>query len=393
MNGFTAFCISCLLSYAAMAPSVAQAGKREDLRRAEAELERSKQEQEELAVKTGDAEDSLTDTKRKLVKVTKALRKKETEAVVTERKLQDLTQQITQKNETLAAEKTRLQAMVDASVRLSRMQPEALVMMPEIGEQTVTAARAMRIMAGSMQTLSQQLAADLKQLEALKKAAQQRRDELEKLTAELRHERDAMKALTKERAELYARTNEEYKAAARRVKNLASEAQDLKALVAALEKELQEKPKREQKKTGGKTISPSMAKVNAQRGKLRSFASAKGDIRAPAAGTLQKTYGSGGSKGITILTTSGASVMAPYDGEVVYTGNFMNYGRMVILKHADNFHSLVAGLSNISISTGEFLLEGEPIGAMGSEENHRKLYVELRKDNHPVNPASWIAGL
>jgi septal ring factor EnvC (AmiA/AmiB activator) len=53
---------------------------------------------------------------------------------------------------------------------------------------------------------------------------------------------------------------------------------------------------------------------------------------------------------------------------------------------------LLAGLARIDVKTGEFLLEGEPIGVMGSGDNAR-LYVELRRNNQSFNPAGWIRGL
>jgi septal ring factor EnvC (AmiA/AmiB activator) len=37
------------------------------------------------------------------------------------------------------------------------------------------------------------------------------------------------------------------------------------------------------------------------------------------------------------------------------------------------------------------LLTGEPIGTM-PETAGAKLYVEIRKDRQPINPAPWIAG-
>jgi septal ring factor EnvC (AmiA/AmiB activator) len=38
-------------------------------------------------------------------------------------------------------------------------------------------------------------------------------------------------------------------------------------------------------------------------------------------------------------------------------------------------------------------LEGEPIGAMGDNDAGNRLYVELRRNNQPTDPAPWIRGL
>ncbi|MBV8938416.1 MAG: peptidoglycan DD-metalloendopeptidase family protein [Alphaproteobacteria bacterium] len=99
------------------------------------------------------------------------------------------------------------------------------------------------------------------------------------------------------------------------------------------------------------------------------------------------------SKGVTFETREAAQVVSPFDGEVVFTGPFLDYGKMVILRHRDDFHTLLAGLARIDVSVGQFLLEGEPIGAMGNASSSRDLYLELRQLNQPVDPAGWISGL
>ena len=53
--------------------------------------------------------------------------------------------------------------------------------------------------------------------------------------------------------------------------------------------------------------------------------------------------------------------------------------------------SLLAGLGVIDCEPGQMLLAGEPVGTMPDSSN-AKLYVEIRKDRHPINPAPWIAG-
>ena len=132
------------------------------------------------------------------------------------------------------------------------------------------------------------------------------------------------------------------------------------------------------------------------KGKMRPFRSAKGKLNAPAAGKVVGRYNAKSSdelsKGMTIETLGGASVGAPYDGKVAYAGDFRGYGNMVILKHSQDYFTLMAGLGHIDTSAGEVILEGEPLGTMQSGDA-RKLYVELRKGSEPVNPKGWFRGL
>lgn len=60
-----------------------------------------------------------------------------------------------------------------------------------------------------------------------------------------------------------------------------------------------------------------------------------------------------------------------------------------IIEHGQGYLSLLAGLEEVDCELGQMLLAGEPVGQM-PESGDARLYVELRKDNHPVNPLTWI---
>jgi septal ring factor EnvC (AmiA/AmiB activator) len=85
---------------------------------------------------------------------------------------------------------------------------------------------------------------------------------------------------------------------------------------------------------------------------------------------------------------------------VVYSGPFRSYGQLLILNTGGGYHVLLAGMSRIDASLGQFVLTGEPVAVMaatgptsqGSNENSRPvLYVEFRKDGKPIDPDPWWA--
>lgn len=132
--------------------------------------------------------------------------------------------------------------------------------------------------------------------------------------------------------------------------------------------------------------------------KLRDFDSSKGSARAPVAGDVihhfgDKQNGNSTYRGMVFKTRAGATVVSPYDGEVVFTGPFRDYGNMVLIKHKNGYISLIAGLSTVSASVNQAALRGEPVGSMpatGSGE----AYVELRgSDAKPIDPADWFANV
>jgi len=108
-------------------------------------------------------------------------------------------------------------------------------------------------------------------------------------------------------------------------------------------------------------------------------------------------YGSQ-SKGIVIETRHTAQITAPCDGWVVYAGEFRTYGQLLIINAGGGYHVLLAGLSQIDVQLGQFVLASEPVGTMATapktaagKSGQPVLYVEFRKDGRPVDPDPWWA--
>jgi septal ring factor EnvC (AmiA/AmiB activator) len=95
------------------------------------------------------------------------------------------------------------------------------------------------------------------------------------------------------------------------------------------------------------------------------------------------------SKGVVIQTLPSAQVVAPFDGHVVFQGPFRGYGSILIIEHADGYHTLLSGLGRIDAAVGQWLLAGEPVGVMGSDGTP-ELYVELRRASQPIDPLPWL---
>ncbi len=134
------------------------------------------------------------------------------------------------------------------------------------------------------------------------------------------------------------------------------------------------------------------------------FSDARGKLPLPAQGRRALTFGEktqfgGQSKGMVIETRPSAQVTSPCDGWVVYAGEFRSYGQLLIINAGDGYHMLLAGLSQIDVQPGQFVLTAEPVGTMsGGQKNSTSapvsgpvLYVELRKDGRPIDPDPWWA--
>ena len=137
------------------------------------------------------------------------------------------------------------------------------------------------------------------------------------------------------------------------------------------------------------------------------FEKASGLLPYPAQGRRVIKFGDrtqygGNSKGVVIETRQRAQITSPCDGWIVYAGEFRTYGQILIVDAGGGYHVLLAGLSQIDVSLGQFVLTGEPVGTMGGPTPQQGktadsklpastpvLYIEFRKDKRPIDPDPW----
>ena len=71
---------------------------------------------------------------------------------------------------------------------------------------------------------------------------------------------------------------------------------------------------------------------------------------------------------------------------------FRGYGLLLILEHLDGYHGLLAGLERIDVGIGQPVRSEDPLGAMRHRSTgNLSLYMELRKNEHSINPLPWLA--
>lgn len=344
----------------------AHASPREELKQAEREMKQAEKKQAELAVKKDRLETELLILQQRLVKAAEAAQKAETDLTAAEEKLRVLKRSLKEKEAEMKESRARLDALTGLALRLSRTPPEAMVLMPGDTSKSVKAARALKMASEDMRRQAEAIALQMQELERLKVRMENQRDRLAGQRERLEKTRRSLAENVEQRQKLREALGGEERKQAAALSRLARKARDMAGLVATLD--AAEKDKR---KDG-----------------MRSFAGAKGKARPPAAGSVARGFG-GSHKGVTLDARPGGGVVAPFDGEVVFTGPFLTYGKMVILRHGGGFHTLLAGLSRIDVKPGDVLLEGEPVGGMG--ESPARLYIEVRRDNQPVDPAPWMS--
>jgi len=110
----------------------------------------------------------------------------------------------------------------------------------------------------------------------------------------------------------------------------------------------------------------------------------------PAGGKLTTRFGDADrfgatSRGVTVQTRGGATVVAPQSGSIMFAGPFKGYGLILIVEHGNGYHSLIAGLGRIDTAVGKRVAAGEPVAVMPAD-GAPDLYFELRRNGQPINP-------
>jgi murein DD-endopeptidase MepM/ murein hydrolase activator NlpD len=106
------------------------------------------------------------------------------------------------------------------------------------------------------------------------------------------------------------------------------------------------------------------------------------------------TYFSGYHRGIDIdgFGNYGATISAAADGQVVLAAyQDWGYGYHVIVQHADGSRTLYAHLSDIWVSQGEYVGQGQGVGALGSTgySTGAHLHFEIHIGG-PVDPLAYL---
>jgi septal ring factor EnvC (AmiA/AmiB activator) len=122
---------------------------------------------------------------------------------------------------------------------------------------------------------------------------------------------------------------------------------------------------------------------------------------APVAGSIVQAFGAptaaGPATGISYGAAPGALVTSPCAGMVMFAAPFPSYGLMVIADCGHGDSVILAGMSKLDVAQGEHLAHGQPVGTMQGFNPHDpahqpRLYVELRQNGAPVDPAPWLNG-
>jgi hypothetical protein len=98
--------------------------------------------------------------------------------------------------------------------------------------------------------------------------------------------------------------------------------------------------------------------------------------------------------GIDIAGQLGNAIFAADSGVVTYAGwNDYGYGEMIVVDHGSGWQTLYAHLSQVNVTCGQEVNQGDTIGLMGStgQSTGPHLHFEMRNDDYGrVNPWDFL---
>ena len=368
----------------------------------------------------------------RLVETGKLIQQSEAQMGLIESRLGDLEAQERQIRGTLEERHGSISALLAAMQRMGRNPPPVMVTQRE---DALSMVRSAMLLASAFPQLRGEAVALAERLNALVGVVTSIRSEGEKLkteTARLNDARVRLAGLQETKRQSLAERQSELAQVRVAAADISKSVSDLGDLIAKLDKEVaertglgtydQEMAAREQEKqraaAAGKQITerkssaelaPSSDRVAMLTpGRIKPampFVEAKGQLPLPAHGRRVLTFGEktqygSQSRGLVIETRYGGQVVSPCDGWIVYAGEFRSYGQLLIINAGGGYHILLAGISQIDVQLGQFVLTGEPVGVMSAaaksappktQESGPVLYIEFRKDQRPIDPDPWWA--
>jgi murein hydrolase activator len=322
----------------------------------------------------------------------------------------------------LAAQRRHAQASLDARAeamqpllpvieRMSLFPAETLLAVPAKPEDTLRGVLVLRGLAGQLGREAVALRHEQVALDAATRALQADAPVLAAAEAAQQAQAAALDQQIAAANTQQRRATDDATGAAQRAATAASKAETLRAMLAQLEAQRQAEPapargtavRAERQNRSGEAVAALQRQAALETpigaGAVAAAKQPRGQLAIPVAGTIVRSWGQptegGPATGVSYHAPPSARVVAPCGGRVVFAAPFRSYGLLLIVDCGAGYHVVLAGLDRLDARVGQQVAAGEPIGVMpawqpGASGSRPALYVELRHDGQPVNPAPWL---
>ncbi len=354
----------------------------------------------------------IAQLQRRLVEAGDRVRAREAEADVALTQLESLEAEEAVLLGRLSAEQAGLARVLAALQRIELADPPALAVNPDDATEAARAAGLLAQIAPELERRAASVRARLAELEALRVRLSGQAEAVGDARERLAVTREEVQALILERQAAEARLRAESDDLADRAQAMAERAGSLRELLAeirrfaAVEPRLAPRPRipddlntapiprlRPERLPAGVLVSarPLDGPVDTLR-----FADIRGRLRPPALGEVRMGAGARGPDGVErdglwIQTSAAGQVSAPFDGIVVFAGEFGGLDNVIFITTPDDYTLILGGMALVYVTEGQSLLGGEPVGMMPDRANPAPmLYFGIARGADAVDPEDWL---
>lgn len=396
---------------AGFAASLREADTRRDLRDAERMTSEQLAARKDAADRAAKAAAEATRLAEQQVEAAAKLRQAEAATADAAAKIDALAERRRQAEQRVRIRATAMQPLLPLIERLSLYPAETLLAVPASPDAALRGVLVLQGLSRQMEIEAEALRRDQAQADAAADALRQESPRLAEAEAEQKRESDALDQQIASAHAEQAVAEAQANLAASQAAAAAARADTLRAALAVLDaqRRADEAKAREEATRAEREKNPT--EVEAARGReavaahptgpgtIAAGSGPHGQLQPPVIGIVVKGFGeqtdAGPATGVSYHAPPGAHVISPCAGRVVFAESFRSYGLLLIIDCGGGYHVVLSGFERLDVKLGQKLVAGEPVGVMptwepGSEAHRPSLYVELRHDGSPVNPAPWL---
>jgi septal ring factor EnvC (AmiA/AmiB activator) len=339
------------------------------------------------------------------------LRQAETATATVAARIDALAQRRREAEQRLKIRAEAIQPLLPLIERLSLFPAETLLAVPAAPEDALRGILVLQSLSRQLETESEALRQDQADIDAATAALQQEAPLLTAAEAAQKREADLLDQEIANAHAARAFAEAEENQAASQAAAAATHAESLRAALSAIEAQRRADEARAREDAARAERQKRAAEAQAARqreavaahpsgaGSIPTGAGPRGQLQPPVIGVVVKGWGEetdgGPATGISYHAPPGAHVIAPCGGRVVFANTFRSFGLLLIVDCGGGYHVVLAGFDRLDVRIGQGIVSGEPVGVMptwepGSTAHRPALYVELRRDGQPINPAPWL---
>ena len=342
-------------------------------------MEALSKEQAETAARRDSANAELAKQANAVAGAAKAVRETDAQLATKQRDLEQLQQQRTELNKSLEGQRAAIGDLLRATYALGRGSDLRLLMGDDDVARIAQALAYSKYFQEDRVQRVQKLMGDLARLQDLETAIVAQQQALQASRAERETQAKTLEQQRAAQAKLVADTDAQYKDQGQRLAALKQNEASLNQLLEKLQKAIDEAAREAERaaRANATTAVPPPGK---------GLANIRGNLPWPANGVVN-TYGNG----VLIKAAGGSEVHAVASGRVVYAAFLRGYGMLLIVSHGSGWMSMYGNNETLLRGVGDQVESGQVIGTATAPTGvNTGVYFELRQNNKPVDPRSWL---